>query len=131
MSGTPGSTSVSGGRGVFLTVMAVLFVVLAISNMTKLLQHMRDPSHLGLVIFGYRLQTSLANAVFGPLFGAFLLSGISEMLATEMTSVASLFFGMVIVAAVVLTPRGLVDLTRCIRAQGWRYLSRNIRSHRL
>ena len=72
-----------------------------------------------------------SGTVFGPLFGAFLLSGISEMLATEMTSVASLFFGLVIVVAVVLTPRGLVDLTRCIRAQGWRYLSRNIRSHRL
>jgi len=74
MSGTPGSSSVSGGRGVFLTVMAVLFVVLAISNMTKLLQHMRDPSHLGLVILGYRLQTPLANAVFGPLFGLILLA---------------------------------------------------------
>jgi hypothetical protein len=53
--------------------MALLFVVLAVSNTTKLLQHMRDPSHLGLVIFGYRLQTSLANAVFGPLFGLILL----------------------------------------------------------
>ena len=42
--------------------------------MTKLLQHMRDPSHLGLVIFGYRLQTPLANAVFGPLFGLILLA---------------------------------------------------------
>jgi len=72
-----------------------------------------------------------SGTVFGPLFGAFLLSGISEMLATKMTSVASLFFGLVIVVAVVLIPRGLVDLTRRIRAQGWRYFSHNIRSHRL
>ena len=72
-----------------------------------------------------------SGTVFGPLFGAFLLSGISEVLATKMTSVASLFFGLVIVVAVVLIPRGLVDLTRRIRAQGWRYFSHNIRSHRL
>jgi branched-chain amino acid transport system permease protein len=72
-----------------------------------------------------------SGTVFGPLFGAFLLSGISEILATKMTSVASLFFGLVIVVAVVLTPRGLVDLTHRIRAQGWRYFSHNIRRHRL
>ena len=72
-----------------------------------------------------------SGTVFGPLFGAFLLSGISEVLATKMTSVASLFFGLVIVVAVVLTPRGLVDLTRRIRTQGWRYFNDNIRTHRL
>jgi branched-chain amino acid transport system permease protein len=72
-----------------------------------------------------------SGTVFGPLFGAFLLSGISEMLATRMTSVASLFFGVVIVVAVVLIPGGLVDLTRRIRPRGWRYFSHNIRSHRL
>ena len=73
MSGAPDSPSQGGARGIFLTVMAVLFVLLALSNMTKLLQHLRDPSHLGLVIFGYRLQTPLANAVFGPIFGLILL----------------------------------------------------------
>jgi len=73
MGGAPGSISGSGARGVFLTVMAVLFVLLAISNITKPLQHLRDPSHLGLVIFGYRLQTPFANAVFGPIFGLILL----------------------------------------------------------
>ena len=72
-----------------------------------------------------------SGTVFGPLFGAFLLSGISEVLATKMTSVASLFFGLVIVVAVVLMPRGLADLTRRFRPHGWRYFSHNIRSHRL
>jgi len=72
-----------------------------------------------------------SGTVFGPLFGAFLLSGISELLATKMMSVAGLFFGLVIVVAVVLIPRGLVDLTRRMRPQGWRYFSHNIRSHRL
>ena len=72
-----------------------------------------------------------SGTVFGPLFGVFLLSGISEVLATAMTSVAGLFFGLVIVLVVVLIPRGLVDLTRRFRTLGWRYFSHNIRSHRL
>jgi branched-chain amino acid transport system permease protein len=72
-----------------------------------------------------------SGTVFGPLLGAFLLSGISEVLATRMTSVASLFYGLVIVVAVVLMPRGLADLTRRFRPHGWRYFSHNIRSHRL
>ena len=72
-----------------------------------------------------------SGTVFGPLFGAFLLSGISEVLATAMTSVASLFFGLVIVLVVVLIPRGLADLTRRFGTLGWRYFSHNIRSHRL
>ena len=72
-----------------------------------------------------------SGTVFGPLFGAFLLSGVSEVLATAMTSVASLFFGLVIVLVVVLIPRGLADLTRRFGTLGWRYFSHNIRSHRL
>jgi branched-chain amino acid transport system permease protein len=72
-----------------------------------------------------------SGTVFGPLFGAFLLSGISEVLATAMTSVASLFFGLVIVLVVVLIPRGMADLTRRFGTLGWRYFSHNIRSHRL
>jgi branched-chain amino acid transport system permease protein len=62
-----------------------------------------------------------SGTVFGPLLGAFLLSGISEVLATRITSVAGLFFGLVIVLAVVLIPRGLMDLVRRIGAHGQRY----------
>jgi len=72
MSGAPGSGPRT-SRGIFLTVMAILFVILAISNITKSLQHIRTP-HLGLVIFGYRLQTVFANAIFGPIFGIVLLA---------------------------------------------------------
>ena len=42
-----------------------------------------------------------AGTVLGPVVGAFSLSAISELLSSEITSVAGLFFGMVIVAAVV------------------------------
>ena len=58
-------------RGPFLTVMAVLFSVLALSNFTKALQNLRDP-HLGLVIFGVRCETLGTNLVLGFLLGAVL-----------------------------------------------------------
>lgn len=60
------------GRGVFLTVMAVLIALLALSNFTKALQYLRNPTHLGLVVFGVRFETVGSNAVLGPLFGAIL-----------------------------------------------------------
>lgn len=72
-----------------------------------------------------------AGTVLGPVVGAFSLSAISELLSSEITSVAGLFFGAVIVAAVVLMPRGLADLLRHARKSGWRYFVDNIRAHRL
>lgn len=72
-----------------------------------------------------------AGTVLGPVVGAFSLSAISELLSSEITSVAGLFFGAVIVAAVVLMPRGLADLLRHARKSGWRYFVENIRAHRL
>ena len=71
------------------------------------------------------------GSVLGPVVGAFVLSGISETLSTEVSTVASLFFGIVIVAAVVFMPRGLADLMRHFRQTGWRYFSENVKQHRL
>ena len=59
-------------RGLFPTVMAVLFAILAVSNATKALQYLRDPAHLGVVLFGVRFESVAANAVLGPLLGAVL-----------------------------------------------------------
>jgi hypothetical protein len=56
------------GRG--LTVAALLFAALAVSNLMKPLE--MYPDH-GLVFFGSRLR-GMANAVAGPLFGLFLLA---------------------------------------------------------
>ena len=53
-----------------LTIAAVLFAVLAASNLMKPLEMYADH---GFVLFGSRLQGA-ANAVAGPLFGAFLLT---------------------------------------------------------
>jgi len=71
------------------------------------------------------------GSVLGPVIGAFLLSGISELLSTEISTVAALFFGVVIVLAVVFMPRGLADLGLRFRQLGWRYFAENVRTHRL
>ena len=72
-----------------------------------------------------------AGSVLGPVVGALVLSAISEVLATRVTSVASLFFGVVIVVAVVFMPRGLAHVSAHLREAGWRYFLDNVRAHRL
>jgi hypothetical protein len=57
-------------RGRVLTVFAVLFGVLALSNLLKPLQIGGDQT--GFVLLGQRL-TGVANAIAGPLFGLYLL----------------------------------------------------------
>jgi hypothetical protein len=74
MSESSDSASSPRPRGVFLTVMAALLAVLAISNLTKPLQHLRQPGHLGLVVFGYRIESFAGNAIFGTIFGLILLA---------------------------------------------------------
>jgi branched-chain amino acid transport system permease protein len=71
------------------------------------------------------------GTVIGPVFGAFVLSAVSEVLSSEVTSVAGLFFGVVVVAAVVLMPRGIADVMRHFRKSGWRYFIENLRAHRI
>jgi branched-chain amino acid transport system permease protein len=72
-----------------------------------------------------------SGTVLGPVLGAFLLSAISEVLSSEVTTLAGLFFGLVVVAAVVLMPRGLTDVSQHLRKTGWRYFLNNIRTHRI
>ncbi len=71
------------------------------------------------------------GTIFGPIVGALSLSAVSEFLSSEITSIAGLFFGIVVVAAVVLMPRGLADMLRRFRKTGWRYFAENIRANRL
>ena len=56
-------------RGAFLSVMGVLFVILAISNFTKAIQYAHDPNVGGIVIFGVRHQGVIPNLILGPLMG--------------------------------------------------------------
>ena len=69
----PGLETSSESRGTFLTVMAVLFVVLAISDFTKALQYANNPAVGGLVVFGHKFEGVAINLVVGPLFGMVLL----------------------------------------------------------
>src|SRR5215813_14826318 len=55
-------------RGPILTVFAILFALLAVSNFSKPLSRGRA----GFVFFGTK-TTGLANAILGPAFGIFLL----------------------------------------------------------
>ncbi len=71
------------------------------------------------------------GTIFGPVLGAFALSAISEILASKVTSLASIFFGLVIVAAIIFMPRGFADLIARFRQVGWRYFQENIRAHRV
>ena len=71
------------------------------------------------------------GSVLGPAVGALILSAISEVLATKVTSVASMFFGIVIVVAVVFMPRGIAHLAQHVKQMGWRYFIDNVKTHRL
>ena len=55
-------------RGPFLTAMAALFTLLATSNFTKALQHLRDPK-LGIVIVGVRFESVPSNLLLGAAMG--------------------------------------------------------------
>jgi len=72
-----------------------------------------------------------SGSILGPILGAFVLSGVAEILAIEITSLASLFFGLVIVLAIIFMPRGIVDFIRRFPELGWRYFQENIRIYRL
>jgi branched-chain amino acid transport system permease protein len=58
-----------------------------------------------------------AGTVLGPLLGAFSLTAISELLAAQITNFAGLFFGFIIVAAILFVPKGCMDLIRRYRTQ--------------
>ena len=61
-------------RGVFLTIITVLFVLLALSDFTKFFQFARHPEVGGLVILGHKFQSIGKNLVLGWIVGAVLLT---------------------------------------------------------
>jgi branched-chain amino acid transport system permease protein len=71
------------------------------------------------------------GTVLGPIIGAFVLSAISEVLSSELSTVASLFFGIVIVVAVVLMPRGITHVWARFPIMGWKYFGANVRANKL
>lgn len=71
------------------------------------------------------------GTVLGPLAGAFILSAVYEILSSWISTAAALLFGIVIVLAVIFTPRGIADIIGGVRRKGWRYLMQNIRDNRI
>jgi hypothetical protein len=65
------AASETGRRGMFLTAMAILLGILALSDATKALQRMRGPVG-GLVVLGHKIESIGVNAIAGPLFAIFL-----------------------------------------------------------
>lgn len=68
--------------------------------------------------------------LFGPLLGAFSIEIISEILSDYFLVAHTLFFGSVVILAIVFTPRGIIDLV--IRGK-FRpsYFTQNIRNNRI
>ena len=60
-------------RGWFLTVITVLFVILAISDFTKAIQFAHNPAVGGLVVFGHKFRGVGHNLILGPIFGIVFL----------------------------------------------------------
>jgi len=71
------------------------------------------------------------GTVLGPVVGAFILASISEVLASSISTAATLLFGIVIVLAVLFMPKGLVDLSWGFRRLRWRYFTETVRQYRL
>ncbi len=71
-----------------------------------------------------------SGTVLGPLLGAFLLSSVSEVLATQLATLAELFYGVIIVLVVLFMPKGLFDLIRR-RTFSFKYFARNLRENRI
>ncbi len=68
--------------------------------------------------------------LFGPLFGAFSIEIISEILSDYFLVAHTLFFGIVVILAIVFTPKGVLDIIYK-KKFGIAYFLQNIREHRI
>lgn len=72
-----------------------------------------------------------AGSVFGPILGAFILTLVSDALATRLVELANLFFGVVIIVAVLFFPKGLMSLRRRRGVSLLAHLKSGIRANRV
>ena len=70
------------------------------------------------------------GSLFGPLLGAISIEVISETLSNYFLVAHTLFFGTVVILAIVFTPKGIMDLITK-RKFGISYFLENIRVHRI
>jgi branched-chain amino acid transport system permease protein len=70
------------------------------------------------------------GSLFGPLLGAVSIEVISETLSNYFLVAHTLFFGTVVILAIVFTPKGIMDMITK-RRFGISYFLENIRVHRI
>ncbi|NOX26064.1 MAG: branched-chain amino acid ABC transporter permease [Deltaproteobacteria bacterium] len=70
------------------------------------------------------------GTLFGPLLGACSIEVISEFLSNYFLVAHTLFFGAIVILAIVFTPRGMIDLFSQ-RRLSIAYFLQNIREHRI
>ncbi len=70
------------------------------------------------------------GTVVGPLLGALVLATVSEVLSTQLVSLAELFNGLIVILVVLFMPKGLAEVIRK-REFSLRKLARNLREYRV
>jgi branched-chain amino acid transport system permease protein len=70
------------------------------------------------------------GTVVGPLLGAFVLASVSELLSTQLVSLAELFNGFIVILVVLFMPKGLAEVIRK-REFSLKKLARNLREYRV
>jgi len=70
------------------------------------------------------------GTVVGPLLGAFVLASVSELLSTQLVSLAELFNGFIVILVVLFMPKGLAEVIRN-REFSLKKLARNLREYRV
>ncbi len=71
-----------------------------------------------------------AGSLFGPVIGAFSIQVIEQTLSNYFLVAATLFFGVVVILAIIFTPKGLMDMFTQ-RRFSISYFMENIRRHRI
>jgi branched-chain amino acid transport system permease protein len=70
------------------------------------------------------------GTVVGPLLGAFVLASVSDLLSTQLVSLAELFNGLIVIFVVLFMPKGLAEVIRN-REFSLKKLARNLREYRV
>jgi len=71
------------------------------------------------------------GSILGPLLGALSIEIISEVLTNYFLIAHTLFFGAIVIFAIVFTPKGIMDIISGRKKFGISYLLQNIRDHRV
>jgi branched-chain amino acid transport system permease protein len=70
------------------------------------------------------------GTVVGPLLGALVLASVSELLSTQLVSLAELFNGLIVILVVLFMPKGLSEVIHQ-RELSLKKLARNLREYRV